>query len=622
MYAKKYLAILLLAAAVAGCSSNADQRRRLVDRSAIEPTVSVDEIYAKRFVLEDFWHRVDAAKTFYQTDNRYLFAATRDSLVNDVNTYIRLHPHMEMDPDFESLLNQLSVLDTLRTQSADSEDYTAREDSLALEFADWPDLDLGLDEGRLFSAYDTHFPLVENKRIDFWINYFTGPGRERFERAVYRMQFYRPTVEAVLEELGLPPELICVALIESGFSMHATSYAYAVGPWQFIRGTARLYGLRSNWWIDERRDIVASTYAAGHYFQDLYGIWNDWTLALAAYNCGEYRVARQIGRQRTKNFWRLNLPRQTERYVPKFLAALYILREPEKYDLEIPTVLPMNFDQVTVTDATDLKIIADCAETTVDEIRELNPHLLRWATPPKMEVVIRVPPGKSDVFEENLAKIPDDERITWRRHTIKRGETLSEIARSYGTTVATLKKLNGIRNSHRIREGHALIVPMKGGDFASVASSKPGYMNPSRSISKEQLERVARRNQPPAGYKRLTYTVKRHDTLGDIAEAYRTRASKLRAWNNLRYHSYIYPGQKLAIYVPESFDAPDRVPTSVQLPDASSHTRHRHVVKKGETFYSISRMYQVGLNELLAWNNKSARSVLHPGDVLTIWKSK
>jgi membrane-bound lytic murein transglycosylase D len=621
MYVKRYLALLLLAAFAAGCGSDAD-RRRLVERSATEPGVSVDEIYAKRFALEDFWNRLDAAKSFYATDNRYLFAATRDSLVADVNTYIRRHPHMEMDPDFESLLNQLSILDTLQVLPIASDDYTAREDSLALEFADWPDLELELDDGRIFKVFDTDFPRIENRRIDFWINYFTGPGRKRFERAVTRMQHYRPTVESILTEVGLPPELICVALIESGFSMTATSYAYAVGPWQFIRGTGRLYGLRNDWWFDERRDIVASTYAAAHYLRDLYGIWNDWSLALAAYNCGEYRVARQIGRQRTQNFWRLNLPRQTERYVPKFLAALYILREPEKYDFERPLVLPFTFDQVMVKDATDLEVIAECAQTSVERIRELNPQLKRWATPPNTEVVLRVPKGKGELFEKNLARIPEDERITWRRHVIKRGETLSVIARKYGTTIATLKKLNGIRNSHRIREGKALVVPMKGGDFANSSSSKPGYMNPKRSISREHLERVAKRSQPPPGHKRLTYTVKRHDTLGHIAEAYNTSARKLRAWNNLSYRRYIYPGQKLAIYVPESFTPPDQVPTSVAMPDESSHSRHRHVVEKGETFYSISKKYRVRLDELLAWNNKSARSIIHPGDVLTVWKRK
>jgi len=607
---------------LAGCSSSADQRRA-IEQSATDPTVSIDDISAKRYALEGFWNRLDAAKNFQSSGNPSLFVSTRDSLVADVNLYIRNHPDIERDPDFERLLNHLSVLDTLTT-TPPGQGYDSVDDSLALSFAEWPELDVEPDDGRLFDSFKTDFPRIENPRIDFWIDYFTGPGRERFERAVYRMELYRPTIESILDELELPKELVCLALIESGFSMNATSYARAVGPWQFMPGTAKLYGLRVNWWYDERRDIVASTYAAGNYLKDLYGIWEDWFLAMAAYNCGEYRVARQTGRQRTRNFWKLNLPRQTERYVPKFLAALYILREPEKYDLEIPVVLPSSFDEVTIKDATDLKIVAECAETTPNVVKELNPQCLRWATPPKMEVVIRVPRGKGDVFERNIAQIPPEERITWRRHTIRKGETLSQIARKYGTSVAALKDLNGIRNSHRIREGRSLIVPLKGGGaYAEVASaSKPSYMNSSRAINKEALERYAKSSQPPKGYRRLTYTVKPRDTLGEIAQEYRTSARKLRAWNNLSYRRYIYPGQKLAIYVPESFDPPDEKVTSVVLPDESSHVRHEHVVKRGENLYSISRSYHVALNELLAWNNKSSRSVIHPGDVLVVWKKK
>ena len=165
-------------------------------------------------------------------------------------------------------------------------------------------------------------------------------------------------------------------------------------------------------------------------------------------------------------------------------------------------------------------------------------------------------------------------------------------------------------------------VPMKGGDFSTASTSKPTYMNPSRSISKETMEKVAKRNQPPKGYKRLTYTVKQRDTLGHIAEAYQTSARKLRAWNNLSYRKYIYPGQKLAIYVPVSFDSPDAPVTSVTLPDKANHSQVKHVVKSGENLYAISQRYKVSLNELLAWNKKTRRSVIRPGDVLLVWKKK
>lgn len=620
MHTRVYLAIIAGLALAPACASNPPQPAEALPE-ATEAQLSVDEVYARRFALEDFWSRLESAKNFYDTDNHYLFASTRDSLVSDVNAYIREHAHVERDPDFASLLNQLSILDTLGTQK-EPENYSEKDDSMALSYADWPALDIDLDDGKMFSELNSLFPTVENNRIDFWINYFTGPGRDRFERAIYRMQIYRPVVEKIFDELGLPRELICVALVESGFSTSAVSTARAVGPWQFIGGTARLYGLRHNWWIDERRDIVASTYAAGHYLKDLYDLWSDWHLALAAYNCGEFRVARQVAYQKTTDFWRLRLPRQTERYVPKFLASLYILRDPGKYNIEIPSVVPMTYDPVTITDATDLKVIARCAETSVDTIKKLNPHLRRWATPPSTEVIVRVPRGKGEICRQNLANIPAGDRITWRRHAVRKGETLSEIARKYGTTVSTLKRLNGVRDSRRVRIGQNLLVPLQGGDFAQVASSKPQYMNPGRSIDKDALERYAKRNAPPAGYKKYVYRVRPHDTLGEIAERYHTSAHKLRAWNHLRYRRFIYPGQRLSIYVPESFDPPERPVRRVSRPDASSFVKRTHVVRRGDTFYSISRHYGVPLNDLLSWNRKTSRSVIHPGDVLEIWTKK
>ena len=614
MYANKHLGLFLIIILVA-CTSSVDDRPPVPDPDF--PNKGVDDIYVERFAIEDFHNRLEATKSHYDNDNGFLFRSTKDSLLVDVNAYIRLHPHSEEDPEFVMILNQLYALDTLKIAGAET--FTSDDDSLALAFADWPDLDIELDDGQMFDPYNSVFPTIENRRVDFWLKYYTGPGKKRFERAVYRMQLYRPIVEEILAERELPPELICVALIESGFSMKAVSRAKAVGPWQFIRGTAKLYGLRNNWWYDERRDIVASTYAAGNYLKDLYPLWDDWFLALAAYNCGEYRVARAVARARTKNFWHLRLPKQTQRYVPKFLASLYILRDPDKYGIKIPDVEPVEFDQVEIKDATDLKVIARCADTTVKTVKDLNPACKRWTTPPKTEILIKVPKGSGELCQAKLAEIPESERVTWRRHRVRRGETLSVIARKYGTTVSSLKKLNGIRNSHFIREGISLVVPLKG-DYAEVASSKPSYKSSSRKINKAALENYAKKSAPPKGYKQLVYVVKDKDTLGEIAEVYKTSARRIRSWNDLHYRRFIYPGQRLKIYVPESFNSPSRA--STPKPDESSHVKKAHVVKKGETFYSISQSYKVPLNELLAWNKKSHRSIIRPGDVIEIWQKK
>ncbi|MDH3214968.1 MAG: LysM peptidoglycan-binding domain-containing protein [Candidatus Krumholzibacteria bacterium] len=565
---------------------------------------------------------VDSAAALFLFGDIADFLSARDSLNATLDSALTYYPSINFDPDLKDVLKSLADLDSMANILTTSHEHLNETDSLALSIEDWPEIDSTQSDISIHANGDTVFPTMRNDRIDFWIRYFTGPGKERFARTLYRMQLYRPTIERILNELELPNELICVAMIESGFNLKARSRARAVGPWQFIAGTARIYGLRVSWWYDERRDIVASTYAAGNYLKDLYGIWNSWPLALASYNCGEYRVARAVARHRTSNFWKLRLPKQTERYVPKFLAALYLLREPERHGFSIPDVEPIAFDEVTIKDATDVKLIARSANTSVEVLRDLNPSLLRWATPPKMEIRVKVPVGGGEVCARALERIPPEQRVTWRKHRIRHGETLSVIAGKYRTTVSALKRLNGIRNAHRIRAGKYLIVPIQGG-FSDVASAKPRYTNKRRNLDKKALEKYAARYAPPTGHKRVVYRVKSGDTLGEIAEEFRTSARKLRAWNNLSYRSHIYPGQKLAIYVPEAFDVSKLPSTKQRKPNEKDYTRKSYTVKKGDTIYGISRKFNVKMGDVLAWNNRSGRnSRIYPGQTLDIWQKK
>ncbi len=605
---------------LAGCGSGS---RESAGRAASEPGDAHEAYLA---ALDRFEARIDYARAFQEDGNGARFESTRDSLVADVNAFIRNHPHAEDDPEFISILNALSAMDTLVASGLEDEGYSAIDDSLALASADWPQADLPASDGRLFSMENTQFPVIESTRIDFWINYFTGPGRDRFDRALYRMQLNRPTVEAILDEMDLPQELICIAFIESGFAMKAVSSARAVGPWQFIGGTGRRYGLRSTWWYEERSDIVASTYAAGNYLRDLYSIWGDWFLAFAAYNCGEYRVARQVARQKTKNFWELDLPLQTERYVPKFLAALYIMREPEKYGFTIPQVEPISFDLITVEYAIELDVLARCAGTTTETIRELNPQLRRGATPPNMVVHIKVPSGAGDLATANIAALPPEERVTWSEHTVRKGETLSGIASRYDTSVAALRDANNLRNKSLLQIGQRLVIPVPGGTYAQAASSQPSYRTHTSTIDRDALERYAERataGAPIAGRTRVVYTVRRNDTLSEIAETHRVGVSQIRSWNNLSRRRHIYPGQKLAIYVPGGSAPQNTTVASGPSPtvDETRFERTRHVVASGETFYSISRRYNVSMNDLMAWNGRS-RSIIRPGDVLVVWQPR
>ena len=610
--------VLLLCALLSwGCSSVKPD----VKTSPVSNAPDADTLDFDPDVIADYRGRVDAAVALYAFGDLADFVSERDSLHKNLDTMIDSHPPVVFRPDFQELVGALSDLDALYPTSDLGHAYLSETDSLALSIENWPEIDATQSQIKPSPADDSPFEVISNDRIDFWIRYFTGPGKDRFERALYRMELYRPIVEPILSELGLHSDIMCVAFIESGFNLKARSYARAVGPWQFIAGTARMYGLRVSWWYDERRDIIASTYAAGNYLNDLHGIWGDWFLAFAAYNCGEYRVIRAIARQKTDDFWELKLPRQTQRYVPKFLAALYICREPEKYGIKIPEVEPVKFDQVTIKDATDVKVIARSAGTSVDYIMDLNPSLLRWCTPPKAEINVKVPVGAGEECAVKLANIPPEDRVTWRRHRIRQGETLSQIATNYNTTATTLKRLNGIKNAHRIRAGKTLIVPIQGA-YTEVASSKPQYREKHRTINKAALEKYAKRFEPPANHKRVVYVVKDKDTLGQIAEDFHTSAKKLRYWNNLSFRSYIHPGQKIVIYVPESFSTTGIGLAKDASPSTKNFVKRDYTVKKGDTIYSISRRFNVGMVDLLVWNDKSRRSIIHPGDVLEVWQKK
>lgn len=616
----KVLAFLVLLALAAGCSDA--ERGSVSSQAAMEPGTTG---YQAR--LEGFSARLDSSRQMFEVGQVDRFESSRDSLVADVNAFIRQNPHAESDTSFVALLNALSALDTLEADSTGDDDgYAAVDDSLALANEAWPSD--GIPEGKIFRADNSLFPAVQSSRIDFWLSYFTGPGHDRFERALYRMELSRPTVEAILDEMGLPHELIVIAFIESGFSMKAVSHARAVGPWQFITPTGRRYGLRVNWWYDERCDIVASTYAAANYLKDLHDIWGDWLLAFAAYNCGEYRVARQVARQKTTDFWKLDLPSQTERYVPKFLAALYILRDPEKYGFEIPQVEPIRFDLVKVENAIDLDVFARCAGTSSEVIRALNPQLRRGATPPNMEVHLKVPAGAGDDCLTAIEALPPGERISWTEHRVRRGETLSQIANHYDTSVDALCDANNMRRRSLLQIGQRLVIPVPGGSatYATSTTSRPTYRDSGASIDRDALERYAERvaaSAPPPGRKRVVYRVRRNDTLSEIAQRYHVYVSQIRSWNDLSRRRHIYPGQKLVIYSRSRY-AHTETQVAVATPrpvDEARFEKHTHVVTRGESFYSISRMYNVEVNDLMSWNGRR-RSVIRPGDVLVIWKPR
>jgi membrane-bound lytic murein transglycosylase D len=342
-----------------------------------------------------------------------------------------------------------------------------------------------------------------------------------------------------LREKGLPEDLVYLALIESGYNPRAYSRRKAMGLWQFRYHTGKRYGLRVNWWIDERRDPVKSTIAAARYLKDLYDRFECWYLAAAGYNAGEGKISRAIKRYKTEDFWELTrypyLKRETKNFIPKMLAAALIAKNPKAYGFsDISYEEPIRFETVKVDAATDLRVIAKASKSTYEELKRLNPELRRWCTPPNFpDYELKLPYGKKEIFLRNFSKIRPSERITFRRHVVRSGETLSHLALRYRTDIGAIMRMNRIGNVHRVRAGQSLIIPLRGS-----GRLRKGKMAPRLNQGRNILEHEGRA---------FTYTVRKGDTLWDISRSVGIDLESLCRWNGIKNASRIYPGDKLKI---------------------------------------------------------------------------
>lgn len=365
-----------------------------------------------------------------------------------------------------------------------------------------------------------NLPIVINSQVTSLIGYYTGPYRERLKVAMSRGSEYIDFIQTRLREAGLPTDLAYLPLVESAFNTRARSRASAQGVWQFVRGTARLYGLRVDGLVDERSDPYLATQAAVAHLADLYAEFNDWELALAAYNSGSGRVRRALRRSRKgKDFWSIRryLPRETRNYVPAFWAALVVAKNPEGYGL--PPWRPVNtcLSRIPVAGALDLEVLAERIELTADELADFNPGLIHRLTPPKGTYRIAVPCGQEETITAAINSIPPNKRVRRYIHTVRRGDTLSVLARRYGSSVRTIMAANGIRNPRRLRIGQKLVIP--------------------RTVSTRGHTYVAQARPD-------RYVVRRGDTLYGIARRYGTTVDAIKRRNGLG-GSLIRPGDVL-----------------------------------------------------------------------------
>ena len=448
----------------------------------------------------------------------------------------------------------------------------------------------------LFDPARYDFPICWNEEVKRCIHFYQTTGRKPFVTWLKRSGRYVPMMRRILKEASLPQDLVYLALIESGFNPHAYSWARAVGPWQFIYSTGRLFGLHRDWWMDERRDPEKSTRAAAAYLSELYEEFKSWPLAIAAYNCGKGKVHRAIRRSKTTDFWSLPLPRQTRNYVPSYMAATIIAKDPGRYGFNQKIDKPLSWDLVWVEGSTDLRVAAKCAETTYKRIKELNPELSRWCTPPRIKrYALRIPAGKKEIFEAHYSRLSAKKRVVWNRHRVKRGETLSQIAEKYHTSVWAIVDANSLKSRHRIIAGDYLLIPAPPFRASPVTHTKELPQTPSQG-------------------KKVIYRVKKGDTLSQIAKEFGVKSRDLRRWNRLKRGGFIYPGQELSIWVEPGFHG-----LSFKWENNGEREKLIYVVRTGDTLWDIARGFGVGVKDLCRWNDLHPRQKIYPGEKLQIF---
>jgi membrane-bound lytic murein transglycosylase D len=431
------------------------------------------------------------------------------------------------------------------------------------------------------SELGSPIPVEVNAHVEREIARFRGSERTFFLESYRRSGQYRPMVVRMLREAGLPEELSWLPLVESGFKTRALSSARALGMWQFISSTGSRYGLSRTRWVDERMDPEKATAAAIQYLTDLHGMFGDWLTALAAYNCGEHRVMSVIQHQENgylDRFWDLfgALPWETARYVPRFLATLLIVGDPEAYGFELPDPFPpVDYDTFFVDRHVRLIDLDRALGLDNGSLSALNPELRRSTTPGET-YELKVPPPASASFETTLAALPPyvpPPEESYAVHRVRRGETLSLIARRYGTSVNAIVRTNHLRSRNRIRVGQRLKVPQRGGAATVVTSS--------------------------TGAKSLRYAVHRGDSLWKLASRYGTTVDRIKSDNGLR-GDRLFIGQRLTIRTGN--------PTGT----------HSYIVRRGDTVGRIAQAQKVSIDSILLSNGLSRSSTIYPGQVLWI----
>ncbi len=516
---------------------------------------------------------------------------------------VKTHMHKNPSRELSSLMESVEVNEyTHEMAEADADDIKIKEEVGEAEI----DKELpGSEEDKV--PYSRNFLIKKNtKRMQFWVDYFTKKNRDRFQRFINNGEEYRKIIEGVFQSHGLPKELYFVGLIESGYYLGAKSHASAVGPWQFIKGTGKRYGLRITSEIDERQDLFKASKAAAMYFKDLHNVFSSWELALSAYNAGEYGIIRRIMKHGTRDFYELSrnkqLPSETINYVPKVLAAMHIVNNAKRYGFEIPKKKNKLFDLTElrpIKKNVSLSVIARRMGVDLTILKKLNPELRRGRTPRYLAgtYYLRVPKNKYSYELEDTKiqvsavtfKKPETRKELNRRiaeknektstrpeyYRVKRGETLISVSRKFKTTPGEIASLNGFKTWRtRLRAGQRIKL--------------------SESVDQKVVARTVRpkirvTNRP------IVYKVTRGDNLTDIAKIFELNISKIKRINNLK-RSRILVGQKIV------------------LPDTKKGI---YTVKKGDHLTKVARQFNQPLAALIKLN-RLRKGIIYPGQKIIV----
>jgi len=470
------------------------------------------------------------------------------------------------------------------------------------------DLELPKGDSRLVAKVEQELitvphdlPLTVNDSVLQYLNFFTtAKGRAIVEHGLGRAGRYNDMIRRVLRQEGVPQDLIYLAQAESAFQPAAVSRAGARGLWQFMPFRGEEYDLGRNYWVDERSDPEKATRAAARHMRDLYDMFGDWYLVMAAYNSGPMNVVKAIERTGYADFWDLQrlhaLPKQTQNYVPIIIAMALVAKAPALYGVQVAPEKPAQVDTIEPGHPIDLHLVADASGADVDDLRALNPELLRGVTPNDPKFALNVPAGTAEKFELNIQQVPPEKWTSWRLHSVAEGESLADIARRYRVTIAAIESANHLQPHATLPAGFLVNIP----------------------------------TAPPVIHL-VSYKVQRGDSLEGIAERFDVTVAQLKKWNKIRGSS-VPRGSRLRIYAggPPDDSAPHAKAKSAQSASASvqkvdSKTSGppdavEHRVKHGETLYSIARAYGTTVASLRQSNPFLASRALAAGDVLKVYR--